>query len=157
MLENRAGEMIDYLRNVDALVDVKSSLEAGSPELQVIFNRDRIASFGLDIRSLTSTLRNRVLGVIPTRFRERERQIDIRIRNPEESRSKAEDISNLIIPGPSGSKLRLQTVAEILDAHHQNKVPGNCHIHHRIRRCGCDKSQQNETWTENPSRHSSSR
>ena len=116
VLENRAGEMIDYLRNVDALVDVKSSLEAGSPELQVIFNRDRIASFGLDIRSLTSTLRNRVLGVIPTRFRERERQIDIRIRNPEESRSKAEDISNLIIPGPSGSKLRLQTVAEILES-----------------------------------------
>ncbi len=115
-LENRALEMIRQLDGVEGLVDVKSSLEAGSPELRVIFDRERIASFGLDIRSLTSTLRNRVLGVIPTRFRERERQIDIRIRNPEKDRSKITDIRNLIIPGPSGSKLRLQTVAEIRES-----------------------------------------
>ena len=115
-LERRALEMIRQLDGVEGLVDVKSSLEAGSPELRVIFDRERIASFGLDIRSLTSTLRNRVLGVIPTRFRERERQIDIRIRNPEKDRSKIADIRNLIIPGPSGSKLRLQTVAEIRES-----------------------------------------
>ncbi len=115
-LESRTLEMIRELNGVEGLVDVKSSLEAGSPELRVVFDRERIASFGLDIRSLTSTLRNRVLGVIPTRFRERERQIDIRIRNPEKDRSKIADIRNLIIPGPSGSKLRLQTVAEIRES-----------------------------------------
>ena len=115
-LESRTLEMIRELNGVEGLVDVKSSLEAGSPELRVVFDRERIASFGLDIRSLTSTLRNRVLGVIPTRFRERERQIDIRIRNPEKDRSKIADIRNLIIPGPNGSKLRLQTVAEIRES-----------------------------------------
>ena len=115
-LESRTLEMIRQLNGVEGLVDVKSSLEAGSPELRVVFDRERIASFGLDIRSLTSTLRNRVLGVIPTRFRERERQIDIRIRNPEKDRSKIADIRNLIIPGPNGSKLRLQTVAEIRES-----------------------------------------
>jgi len=115
-LESRTLEMIRELNGVEGLVDVKSSLEAGSPELRVVFDRERIASFGLDIRSLTSTLRNRVLGVIPTRFRERERQIDIRVRNPEKDRSKIADIRNLIIPGPNGSKLRLQTVAEIRES-----------------------------------------
>ena len=115
-LESRALEMIRQLDGIEGLVDVKSSLEAGSPELRVVFDRARIASFGLDIRSLTSTLRNRVLGAVPTRFRERERQIDIRIRNPEKDRSKIADIRNLIIPGPSGSKLRLQTVAEIRES-----------------------------------------
>ena len=116
LLTRRAQEMIDELKKLPGFVDVKSSLEAGSPELRVIFDRDRIASFGLDIRSLTYTLRNRVLGTVPTRFRERERQIDIRIRNPEESRSKVADIRNLIIPGPGGAKLRLQTVADIRES-----------------------------------------
>ena len=116
LLTRRAQEMIDELKKLPGFVDVKSSLEAGSPELRVIFDRDRIASFGLDIRTLTYTLRNRVLGAVPTRFRERERQIDIRIRNPEESRSKVADIRNLIIPGPGGAKLRLQTVADIRES-----------------------------------------
>ena len=116
LLTRRAQEMIDKLKKLPGFVDVKSSLEAGSPELRVIFDRDRIASFGLDIRTLTYTLRNRVLGAVPTRFRERERQIDIRIRNPEESRSKVADIRNLIIPGPGGAKLRLQTVADIRES-----------------------------------------
>ena len=35
--------------SVPGLVDVRSSLEAGNPELQVVFNRDKLASLGLDM------------------------------------------------------------------------------------------------------------
>ncbi len=121
---NLFGESLDDLRTyslnlqremtaVPGLVDVRSSLEAGSPELQVKFDRARLASLGLDMRTLSETLRDRVQGAVPTRFKEEDRQIDIRIRNRKADRAGAQDVRNLVIPGPDGQPLRLVTVADV--------------------------------------------
>lgn len=118
------GENLDDLRvysldlarrlgRVKGLVDVRSSLEAGNPELQVVFDRHRIAALGLEMDTLSETLKNRVQGVVPTRFKDRDRQIDIRIRNLEGDRSSMEDINNLVVSGPGGTPLRLLTVADV--------------------------------------------
>ena len=104
------------LETVPGLVDVRSSLEAGNPELQVVFDRERLASLGLDMGVLSETLRNRVLGVVPTRFKEQDRQIDIRIRNREEDRSSVQDVRNLVVPGPDGEAIRLLSVADVSEA-----------------------------------------
>lgn len=118
------GEDLDALRNysldlagaldqVPGLVDVRSSLEAGNPELRVVFDRRRLAAMGLDMATLSGTLRDRVQGVVPTRFKEEDRQIDIRIRNREEDRASLADVRNLVIPGPDGQPLRLLSVADV--------------------------------------------
>jgi len=101
------------LSKVDGLVDVRSSLEAGSPEVEVLFDRDRVASLGLDLQTLSQTLRDRIQGVVPTRFKEGDRQIDVRIRNVESERQGVDDVRNLILPGPDGTPIRLLTVAEV--------------------------------------------
>jgi HAE1 family hydrophobic/amphiphilic exporter-1 len=113
VLAGWAPVLVDKLSNVPGLVDVRSSLEEGNPELQIIFDRDRLASLGLDMRVIAETLRDRVLGAVPTRFREADRQIDIRVRNLEQQRRSANDVRNLVIPGPDGRQLRLLTVAEV--------------------------------------------
>ncbi len=121
---NLFGENLDDLRayslgvlgrmeEIPGLVDVRSSLEAGSPELQVHFNRAKLAALGLDMRTLSETLRDRVQGVVPTRFKEEDRQIDIRIRNREADRADDQDVRNLVVPGPDGQPIRLVTVADI--------------------------------------------
>jgi len=102
-----------HLATVSGLVDVRSSLEAGNPELQVVFDRPRLAALGLEMGSLSETLKNRVQGVVPTRFKDADRQIDIRIRNREGDRSSMEDIRNLVVSGPDGTPLRLLTVADV--------------------------------------------
>ncbi len=101
------------LENVNGLVDVRSSLEAGNPEVQVVFDRTRVASMGLDMAQLSATLRNRVMGVVPTRFKETDRQIDIRIRNREADRQSLEDVRRLMLSGPDGSPIRLLSVADV--------------------------------------------
>ena len=108
-----APVLADRLAAVPGLVDVRSSLEEGNPELQIVFDRERLASLGLDMRTVAETLRDRVLGAVPTRFRESDRQIDIRVRNAVEQRRTAADVRNLMIPGPDGRQLRLLTVAEV--------------------------------------------
>lgn len=121
------GENLDELRSwsldlarrlasVPGLVDVRSSLEAGNPELQVVFDRERLAALGLDMGTLSETLRGRVLGVVPTRYKEEDRQIDVRLRNREQDRRTVEDVRNLVLPGPDGTPLRLLSVADVSEA-----------------------------------------
>jgi len=112
-LRDYSLEVTNQLSLVPGLADVRSSLEAGNPELQVVFNRDKLASLGLDMGVLSETLRDRVQGVVPTRFKEEDRQIDIRIRNVEANRSTAADIRNLVLPGPGGQPIRLLSVADV--------------------------------------------
>jgi HAE1 family hydrophobic/amphiphilic exporter-1 len=63
--------------------------------------------------TLSETLKNRVQGVVPTRFKEEDRQIDIRIRNQEGDRASVSDVRNLVLPGPDGQPIRLLSVADV--------------------------------------------
>lgn len=121
------GEDLDELRAysldlgrrlaaVPGLADVRSSLEAGNPELQVVFDRERLAALGLDMGALSESLRGRVLGVVPTRYKEEDRQIDVRLRNREADRRTVDDVRNLVLPGPDGAPLRLLSVADVSEA-----------------------------------------
>ncbi len=112
-LRDHSLEVARRLATIPGLVDVRSSLEAGNPELQVIFDRDRLAALGLDMATLSQALQDRVQGAVPTRFREQDRQIDIRVRNREADRKSLEDVRSLVVPGPDGEPLRLVTVADV--------------------------------------------
>lgn len=101
------------LSSVAGLVDVRSSLEAGNPELHVVFDRNRLAALNLDLGTMSSTLQNRVQGVVPTRFKESDRQIDVRVRNQESDRASIADVRNLVLPGPNGAPIRLVSIANV--------------------------------------------
>ncbi|MFH1998449.1 MAG: efflux RND transporter permease subunit [Planctomycetota bacterium] len=113
-LDRYAAQVEQVLGRVPGLVDLRSSLEEGSPEFRIIFDRDRLASLGMDMLTLSDTMRNRLQGVVPTRFKDQDRQIDIRVRNCEADRAGLDDIKNLIVPGgPEGKPIRLLTLADV--------------------------------------------
>jgi HAE1 family hydrophobic/amphiphilic exporter-1 len=125
-LEQLRDYSLDLARELAAipgLADVRSSLEAGNPELQVVFDRARLASLGLDMGTLSETLRDRVQGVVPTRFKEEDRQIDIRVRNMETYRASVADVRNLVLPGVDGQPIRLLSVADV----HLDRGPAEIH------------------------------
>jgi HAE1 family hydrophobic/amphiphilic exporter-1 len=94
-------------------VDLRTSLEAGNPELQVIFDRERLAALGLDMARMSAVLRDRVQGAVPTRYKEEDRQIDVRVRNREVDRKTIEDVRNLVITERNGVPVRLASVASV--------------------------------------------
>jgi HAE1 family hydrophobic/amphiphilic exporter-1 len=112
-LRSYSLELAQSLAAVDGLVDVRSSLEAGNPEVQVVFDRERLAALDLDMAVLSQTLRDRVQGAVPTTFKEADRQVDIRVRNAEATRSSIEDVRRLMLPGPDGAPIRLLEVADV--------------------------------------------
>ncbi len=112
-----AGDAIAAdMRAAGIFVDVRSSMEEGFPELQIVFDRDRLAALGLTTRELSETLRDRVEGDVATRFREADRQIDVRIRNRLQDRDTRNDVANLVVPGPDGAAVRLVTIADIVES-----------------------------------------
>ncbi len=112
LLRDTSLELVRELETIDGLRDVRSSLEAGNPELQVVFDRDRLAALGLDLGTLSQTLRDRVQGAVPTTFKQEDRQIDVRIRNAGVTESSREDVRRLMVPGPDGP-IRLLGVADV--------------------------------------------
>ncbi|HEX9783802.1 MAG TPA: efflux RND transporter permease subunit [Opitutaceae bacterium] len=101
------------LREIPGLTDVRSTLQTGNPELQVVYNRDRLAQFGLSLRTVAELVRNKVQGRVATDFRERERLIDVFVRLREEDRLGIEELRNLIV-NPGGTvPIPLQAAADI--------------------------------------------
>jgi hydrophobic/amphiphilic exporter-1 (mainly G- bacteria), HAE1 family len=112
-LADDSQRILESFRDIPGLVDARSSLEEGNPEYQIVFNRPRVAALGLDLAALSNTLKSRVQGAVATRYKEMDRQIDIRVRNRELDRDTATDIKNLVVADAGGSPVVLASVADV--------------------------------------------
>ena len=114
---NTLGDYADRLTlamaQLPGLRDVRSSLESGNPEVQVRFARDRLASLNLDLDAVSRTLRGKIHGDVATRLKERDRQLDIRVRRAAASTMDVQDIGSLVVGQVEGVSILLSTVAEV--------------------------------------------
>ncbi|MBL9186543.1 MAG: efflux RND transporter permease subunit [Opitutaceae bacterium] len=98
---------------VPGLVDVRSTLQSGHPEIQVVYKRDRLAEYGLNLRTVADLVRNKVQGRTATEFRKEDQMIDIVVRLQEQDRLGIEELRNLIV-NPSGPvPIPLAVVADL--------------------------------------------
>ncbi len=101
------------LTGIDGLVDVKSSMQLGNPELQITFQREQLTALGLDLFQVASTVRNKVQGEVATRYLEGDREIDILVRSLEQGSATVEDVGDLIVGHRNGVPIFLKSVATV--------------------------------------------
>ena len=101
------------LAGLPGLVDVKSSLQAGNPELQISYKRDRLAAYGLSLRNVAELVRHKVQGKVATDFRQDERQIDVLVRLCEKDRLGLDELRRLVINPNAPIPIPLSAVADI--------------------------------------------
>ena len=101
------------MARLPGLVDVKSSLQAGHPELQISYKRDRLATYGLSLRNVAELVRHKVQGKVATDFRQDERQIDVLVRLREEDRLGLDELRRLVINPNAEVPIPLSAVAGI--------------------------------------------
>ncbi|HET7711483.1 MAG TPA: efflux RND transporter permease subunit, partial [Thermoanaerobaculia bacterium] len=114
--------LLERVRKIPGLADVKSSMEFGNPELQVTFNREQLAQLGLDLGQVVTTVRNKVQGEVPTDFLQADREIDIRVRSVDRERASVNDVGDLIIAQRAGVPIFLKAVADIRLAHGPTEI-----------------------------------
>ncbi len=112
-LQTAAGSLKRSIESIPGLVDLKSSLELGNPELQVSFNRDQLSRLGLDLFEVASTVRNKVQGEVATRFQEGDREIDILVRSVDVGTASIDDVRDMIIGQRNGVPIFLKSVADV--------------------------------------------
>ncbi len=104
----------DALRRLPELRDVKSSLQAGNPEMQIKFKRAKIAAYGLNVFDVASLVRNKVRGDIATEFKDRDRKIDIRVKVRDADKESLDALKRLRVNSTGDQAITLQSVADII-------------------------------------------
>lgn len=85
------------------------------PELEVEFDRQKLALNGLNVTTVSSFLRNRVNGAVASYFREDGEEYDIRIRYAPEFRESIENIENIIVYNGSGQGVRIRDIGRVVE------------------------------------------
>jgi len=112
-LHRVAGTLKEEIELVPGLVDVKSSAELGNPELQIVFDRNRLARLGLNLGDVSDTLKNKVQGEVATRFTEGDREIDIVVRSVDIGEASVHDVQNFIVGRNGNVPIYLKSVADV--------------------------------------------
>ncbi len=92
-----ANQVVARMERIAGLSDIQSTTKLGSPEIQIRFDRARLARLGLDETRIGEVLRNKIRGEVASRYREDEKQIEILVRAGEEDRDTIADLRNLVI------------------------------------------------------------
>ncbi|MGQ9632268.1 MAG: efflux RND transporter permease subunit [bacterium] len=112
-LEEISQNIAERLRAIPGITDVKSSTEGGNPEIQIAFNRERIASMGLDVESIARVIREKIQGEVATELSSKDRKIDIRVRTRDEDRGGIDNLYRLAVNSDGGVTIPLASVADI--------------------------------------------
>ncbi len=106
-------EIATRLRDVPGLRDVTSSVELGNPEVQVRFDRERMALLGIELTDAARVLRNQIRGQIATTYRERDRQLDVRVRSAGARHARMDEIAASVVSEVEGVPILLSSIAEV--------------------------------------------
>ena len=111
-LKRLGEEAVAAIRDIPGLVNLKSSLSQGKPEIQVRIDREQLADLGVTASDIAMTLRTAIAGSVATKWSRAGREYEIQVRLPEDSRSSVSDVSSLLIPSRNGN-VPLHQVARI--------------------------------------------
>ena len=108
-----AEKLSDKIKKIEGAKDVAISRDKSKPELQIIFDQNKMIANGLNTAMASAAIRNRVDGMIATKLRQFGDEYDIVVRFKKSSTSTLTDIENIGIPNQTGQIIRLSEIAEI--------------------------------------------
>ena len=108
-----AEQLAEKIKKVQGAKDVKISRAKSKPELQIIFDQNKMMSNGLNTAMVSTAVKNRVDGLTATRLRQFGDEYDVVVRFRKGARSTLTDIENIGVSNPMGQVIRLGEIAQI--------------------------------------------
>ena len=93
--------------------DIKTTIEQGNPEIQIVFDQERAAKLGLAVRDIADRVVANVRGELATRYTWRDKKIDVLIRSVDTRQASVEDLRKLIVNPSAERPVTLEAVADI--------------------------------------------
>jgi len=105
--------LMQQLSASDRFTDLKTTIELGNPEIQILFDQERAASLGLTVRDIADRVVANVRGELATRYTWRDKKIDVLVRSLDTRQASIEEIRKLIVNPASDRPVTLEAVADI--------------------------------------------
>lgn len=116
------GRVREELAKMPELRDVKASILPGSPEVQIVYNRDALARHNLDIRTVAELVRNKVQGFEATKFNRKDRKIPVRVRLKDIDSATVRELEDLVVNPGQSRPVPLSAVADITLGRGPNEI-----------------------------------
>lgn len=113
VLKSLANDVARVVASVDGTTDVQTSFDEGSPELNIVVNRERAAAFGLMPIDVAQRVRAAVTGQTVTRYRGDGSEVDVVVRVHPDFAQDRQALTNLPIDTPAGITVPLSELAVI--------------------------------------------
>jgi HAE1 family hydrophobic/amphiphilic exporter-1 len=105
--------VVSQMANDDRFADVRTTVENGNPEIQIVFDQERAAKLGLAVRDIADRVVASVRGEVATRYTWRDRKIDVLVRSVDTRQSSIDEIRQLIVNPESERPVTLEAVATV--------------------------------------------
>src|SRR5690606_38032248 len=121
-LEEYAIKLLDKLKEYKGLADPDINFRPGKPEFQVKFDQFKMQQMGISTFTAGAEMRTLVDGANPAKFRENDREYDIRVRLQDDQRDLKAHFDQTYIPNINGKLVPLNRLAEPVSTTGPSKV-----------------------------------
>ena len=112
-LRRMSDRVAEVMAAMPELADVETSQRVGAPEVQVQYDREQLARYGLNIETVASRVRDAVKGAEASLYNLGDRRIPIVVRFREVDRRQVTDVADFLV-NPGGDRpIPLDAVAEV--------------------------------------------
>jgi HAE1 family hydrophobic/amphiphilic exporter-1 len=108
-----AEELAGKIKKIKGAKDVTISRDKSKPELQIVFDQNKMIVNGLNTAMVSSVVKNRVDGLTATRLRQFGDEYDVVVRFKRSATSTITQIENIGITNQTGQIIRLGEIAQI--------------------------------------------
>lgn len=108
-----AVQIKKIFQNVDGTGDVTISLDFGKPEITTKIDRSKAALLGLNTNTIAEAVNTYFGGTDATKYREKGKEYDIKLRLQEADRKKIRDVKEIPLKTLTGRQVELKEVAKV--------------------------------------------
>lgn len=109
-----ATDIMNVLDNVEGAVDLALDQEPPLPQMQIVIDRDAAARHGINVSQISELIEVGLGGRDVSQIFLGQRRYDVILRFPEEVRNTPEKVGDLLLTSPSGARVALSQVADII-------------------------------------------
>ena len=113
VLADLADKVVRHIKDIDGVGSLYVEKVNGLPQLQVEYNRQMLAKYGISIRQANDVLQSAFAGKIAGSVTEENRQFDIVLRIHNDGGDALSNFEDLFVPSPSGVSVPMRQLATI--------------------------------------------
>jgi len=112
-LADRASDVEKIIQNIEGVEDINVEKVTGLAQVQVQYNRERLAQYGLSVDDVNRILRTAFAGSQAGVVFDEEKRFGLVVRLDKDYRQSLEDVKNLSVVLPDGGQIPFEQVATI--------------------------------------------